>query len=106
MLLACIFCVGPMLYLFDKFIINWEEKLFQHMQSLDNLYQYQINTLFEGEKPKKSVILSENSFTYFYEDLSEIVDKDCEPLLTTPAAVEKEETFKFTALIDRVMAKF
>jgi uncharacterized protein YicC (UPF0701 family) len=76
------------------------------MQSLDNLYQYQINSIFEGGKPKKSVVLNDSSFTHFYEDLAEVVDKDCEPLLNVPPVPEKEETFKFTALIDRVMAKF
>lgn len=62
--------------------------------------------MFKGEKPKKSVVLGSTSFTSFYEDLSELVDKDCDPLITSPPIIEKEETFKFIDLIDRVMDKF
>lgn len=56
--LVCFVCTLPLHYLAKSFISNWEQHIFKYISTLDNLYRYQINSIFEGNKPKKSVILS------------------------------------------------
>ena len=56
--LVCFVCTLPLHYLAKDFVSNWEHHIFKYISTLDHLYRYQINSIFEGAKPKKSVILS------------------------------------------------